>query len=99
MGIEDDNLRSKVCDKVVAEGLSVRETERLAEKAKEPAKKRSPRKQKNPDLAKVESDLKEALGTRVNIKYSGKKGKIIAKGERSDLCRSRLEPHLNPYIL
>ena len=76
VGIEDDKLRSKVCDKVVAEGLSVRETERLAEKAKEPAKKRSPRKQKNPDLAKVESDLKEALGTRVNIKYSGKKGKI-----------------------
>ncbi|MBO5995298.1 MAG: chromosome partitioning protein ParB, partial [Firmicutes bacterium] len=29
VGIEDDVIRSRVCDKVVAEGLSVRETEKL----------------------------------------------------------------------
>jgi len=39
-------------------------------------KKRPAARVKNPDVAKVEADLKEALGTRVTISQSGKKGKI-----------------------
>ena len=75
-GIEDEKIRQKLAEMIVSDGLSVRETERLAAEGLEKKRKRSPRKPKDPDLAKVESDLKEALGTRVNIKYSGKKGRI-----------------------
>lgn len=76
LGMENPEDREKLARKIVEEGLSVRETERLAANGLSGKRKRSPRKPKNPDLAKVESNLKEALGTRVNIKYSGKKGKI-----------------------
>ena len=31
---------------------------------------------KNPNVAKVEAELKEKLGTRVTINHNGKKGKI-----------------------
>ena len=51
-------------------------TEKLVSEADREAPKRAHRKAKDPNLARVEADLKEALGTRVNIKYSGKKGKI-----------------------
>ena len=76
LGMENPEDREKLARKIVEEGLSVRETEQLAANGLGGKRKRSPRKPKNPDLAKVESNLKEALGTRVNIKYSGKKGKI-----------------------
>ena len=61
-----------------AEGnLSVREIERLAAEAS-PERKRLAAKQrkKNTDILKVEEELKDILGTRVNLNHSGKKGKI-----------------------
>ena len=76
VSVEDENLRKKVTDKILKDGLSVRETEKLVSETDAAAPKRAHRKPKDPNLAKVEEDLKEALGTRVNIKYSGKKGKI-----------------------
>mgnify|MGYP007134826077 CR=1 FL=1 len=41
-----------------------------------PQKKKPVKKQKNPNEAKVEEELKEILGTRVHIQQSGKKGRI-----------------------
>ena len=76
VSLENEKLRKAIAEKIVNEGLSVRETEKLVSEAGQPAKKRAARKPKNPDLARVEEDLKEALGTRVNIKHNGKKGKI-----------------------
>ena len=76
VSLENEKLRKAIAEKIVKDGLSVRETEKLVSEAGQPAKKRTPRKPKNPDLARVEEDLKEALGTRVNIKHNGKKGKI-----------------------
>ena len=75
VSVEDEKKRRSITDKIIKNGLSVRETEKLIQeqsgKPKKPAKKA-----KDPDLARVEEDLKEALGTRVSIKHSGKKGKI-----------------------
>ena len=76
VSVEDENTRKKVTEKILKDGLSVRETEKLVSEADKEAPKRAHRKAKDPNLARVEADLKEALGTRVNIKYSGKKGKI-----------------------
>ena len=74
-GIEDKELQVKVAEKAVADGMSVRELEKYisnlgSEKEKKPAKP------KNADLVRVEEELKEALGTKVSISKSPKKGKI-----------------------
>ncbi len=57
------------------EGLSVREIEKMA--ADEPGRKKTiVKKAKNTELQRVEEELKSILGTKVSIKYNGKKGKI-----------------------
>ena len=72
----DEDMRKSIWEKMIKEGLSVREAEKLA--AGSPgAKKRKPAsKRKNPDVARVEEDLKDIFGTRVSINAAGKKGKI-----------------------
>lgn len=74
--VEDEDLRRQLFDKIVAEGLSVRETEKLVAELGKPAKKKAAQKVKNPDTVHVEEELKVILGTRVNIIEKGKKGKI-----------------------
>ena len=76
VSVPDEARQIEIARKILKEGLSVRETEKLAAEKDEPEKKRRGRKPKDPDVARVEADLKEALGTRVNIKRTGKKGKI-----------------------
>ncbi len=73
--IEKEEIRKEILDRIIAEGLSVRETEKLASNIGK-VKGRPAKKVKNPNVAKVEEDLKQALGTRVYIKQNGKKGKI-----------------------
>ncbi len=61
--------------KAAKEGLSVREIENMA--ADEPGRKKTAdKKAKNTELQRVEEELKSILGTKVSIKYNGKKGKI-----------------------
>ena len=76
VSVPDEARQIEIARKILKEGLSVRETEKLAAEKEEPGKKRRGRKPKDPDVTRVEADLKEALGTRVNIKRTGKKGKI-----------------------
>lgn len=73
--IDDESTRKALCDRIVKEGLSVRETERLAAEVSKP-KKRQAKKQKNPDVKRVESELKDILGTKISIEQKGSKGKI-----------------------
>lgn len=73
--IADESTRKALCDKIVKEGLSVRETEKLAAEIGKP-KKKAAKKQKNPDVKRVESELKDILGTKINIEQKGSKGKI-----------------------
>ncbi|MFR8854094.1 MAG: ParB/RepB/Spo0J family partition protein [Oscillospiraceae bacterium] len=72
----DEDMRKSIWEKMIKEGLSVREAEKLA--AGSPgAKKRKPAsKRKNPDVSRVEEDLKDIFGTKVSINAAGKKGKI-----------------------
>jgi ParB family chromosome partitioning protein len=65
----------EVAHKVFKEGWSVRQVEELAAKGK-PEKKSSKAGKRDPDLERVEGELKEILGTRVKIKEKGKKGKL-----------------------
>ncbi len=88
-GIADETMQVAVADKAVEEGLSVREVENLAKTIGEPKLKKQKQKRiKSPDVLKVEEELKVVLGTKVNLKHSGNKGKIeIEYYNREDLER------------
>ena len=61
-----------IAKRVIKDGLSVREVERLAGE-EEPKKKKAKTISINPDLNRIENELKQVLGTRVKIKEKGKK--------------------------
>ncbi len=75
--ISDEKKQIALADIAVKEGLSVRQMEKLAqENKKDKGTARSRDKAKNADVKRVEEDLKEILGTKVNLNRRGKKGKI-----------------------
>lgn len=76
-GIADSQRQIQIAEYAVREGLSVREVEKLIKEENEPKKKASrKKKEKSADVRKVEDDLKQIMGTKVNLSQSGKKGKI-----------------------
>ena len=86
--IADEARQIALADIAVKQGLSVREIEKLAKQNKDAAKPKPRVKSKNADVIRVEEDLKEVLGTKVNLNQKGKKGKIeIEFYSREDLER------------
>ncbi len=66
-----------LAEKVLKEGLSVRETERLASSGTSKKRKAKPlKKVKSKDVMSVEQELRDILGTKVNINMNGGKGSI-----------------------
>jgi ParB family chromosome partitioning protein len=72
-------LQDRVLDSVIGQELSVRQTEELVRRLREPkpdpaaqAAKRS-----DPDLERVEEDLRRALGTKVSLARSRRGGRIV----------------------
>ena len=65
----------ELAETVIKEGLSVRETEKLA--TSEKAKRKKPaRRQKNREILRVEEELRTLMGTKVNIVSKGRGGAI-----------------------
>lgn len=73
---EDKEYQLKLAELVVAEGLSVRETERLARKASSPVSGGKKAKKRNPYYDEVELALSEVLKRKVTVTKSTKKGSI-----------------------
>jgi len=66
-------LQLEVAKRVVRSGLSVRETERLAQNSQKQKKsKRNHKKPQDPNIRKLQDDLSGRLGARVNIKQKTK---------------------------
>lgn len=77
--VGDEALQKEICRKIVRGGLSVRATERLAEKIKDdarPARKRRNKPRRDADIESVESELRTLIGTKVNIIGTMSTGKI-----------------------
>jgi ParB family chromosome partitioning protein len=72
--------QAHVLGTVVAQGLSVRQAEELVRRLREPrdrsAATPAPRRL-DPDLERVEADLRERLGTKVSLNRSRKGGRIV----------------------
>jgi len=63
---------------IVDDGLSVRQAEELARRLREPRPPSTPNKPRSdPDLERVEDDLRNALGTKVSVARGRKGGRIV----------------------
>jgi ParB family transcriptional regulator, chromosome partitioning protein len=81
LSVVDPAMREILFARVIAEGISVRETEAAAQSYNTPRitpPKKTPRSErpKEPEIREVEERLIEALGTKVSVKGDGKKGTI-----------------------
>lgn len=65
----------KLAKEIVKKGLSVRETERLVSEPKKIIK--TPKAEKDTDVAALEKDLSQMLGAQVSIKWNGIKGSVV----------------------
>ena len=89
LSIEDEEVQSAVCDRIISNDLSVRDTERLIKNIEKVQKKQF--KVTNISIEhfpEVEGRLREILGTKISILYDGKRGKInIEFYNKEDLRR------------
>jgi len=77
LSIEDEEVQRAVCDRIIANDLSVRDTERLIKNIGKVQKRKFEVKNITIErFPEVEGKLRDVLGTKVSILYDGKKGKI-----------------------
>lgn len=77
LSIESVSGQINAARKIVTEGLSVRQAEKLATEQKSSGKPPAPKPPKDPNVAQLEDDLRRRLGTKVHLKtQEGGKGRI-----------------------
>ena len=65
-----------LADQVAEKGLSVRETERLAQRAIRPPRQKRPIPGNADELKRLERDMSQALGLRVELRHHGNRGEV-----------------------
>lgn len=75
LSFSDEKKQMAFCEKIIKNGLSVRQTETAAVK-KPRGRSISPAASKDPDIKNVEEKLIHALGTKVRIYHGKKRGRI-----------------------
>jgi ParB family transcriptional regulator, chromosome partitioning protein len=72
-------LQTRVLDSVIGQELSVRQTEELVRRLREPkpTPDKAPTRQSDPELERVEEDLRRSLGTKVSLARSRRGGRIV----------------------
>lgn len=89
-----DAMQSDAAHKVVKQGLSVRETERLVRRmqGEDGRPQRTRTASRDPDVVRLEQDLTEKLGARVQIKEGGKgRGQLVIAYNSADELEGILE--------
>lgn len=74
LSIDSESKQGRLCTKIIKNDLSVRETERYANKMSTSAKKRP--KEKDPNIISLEQELSELFGTKVRILKAKKGGRV-----------------------
>lgn len=75
-GLNDENKQIALAEDSIKKSWSVRELEKAVHDEKPAARKARKTKEKNANVKRVEEELKEVLGTKVNLNQKGSKGKI-----------------------
>ena len=72
-------LQDRVLDSVIGQELSVRQTEELVRRLREPKPEAAgaPTRRTDPELERVEEDLRRSLGTKVSLARSRRGGRIV----------------------
>lgn len=73
--VKKKTKQEELCKKIIEDGISVRDVERLASEEKK-IRKKPLKRVKSPDTLNVERELKEIYGTRVTINSRGDKGTV-----------------------
>ncbi|MCK4533066.1 ParB/RepB/Spo0J family partition protein [bacterium] len=78
LSLKEQKSQEDLAQRVATQKLSVRETEEIVQHYKPKKGKTKPGEEKtqNPEITNLEEKIQYALGTKVKIKNSGKKGKI-----------------------
>lgn len=76
LSLKSEKEMLKLAMQIEKEGLSVREVERRVSSDAKPKPRKGRAAEKNSDVLQVEAELKEHLGTKVNLKMGAKKGTI-----------------------
>jgi ParB family chromosome partitioning protein len=69
-----------VLDSVLGQDLSVRQAEELVRRLREPRttpERSTPARKSDPDLERIEEDLRRTLGTKVSLARSRRGGRIV----------------------
>ena len=85
-----------IADRVVAEGLTVRDIERMGENAGKTARGRKPPAKVDADTLALQDKLALALGAKVTIRHTGESGDIRVAfrdfEQLDDFCRRLCQP-------
>jgi ParB family transcriptional regulator, chromosome partitioning protein len=77
VGLEPQ-FQARLLDSIVGQSLSVRQTEELVRRLKEPRPSAARKKGRaDPDLERVEEDLRRSLGTKVSLARTRRGGRIV----------------------
>lgn len=77
VGLEPE-FQARLLDSIVGQALSVRQTEELVRRLREPRPTPSaPKRRTDPDLERVEEDLRRSLGTKVSLARTRRGGRIV----------------------
>jgi ParB family chromosome partitioning protein len=91
----DDDLQVQAAREVVRKRLSVRETENLVRRLQQSRKqngKQQGQRRADPDILRLQNELGEALGARVNIQHQASgKGKLVISYNNADEFQGILE--------
>jgi len=93
LGLQGD-AQIEAARRIVAKGMSVRETEQLVRRAQSPAVKAKSSKsiENDPDVRRLQEDLSERLGAAVKFQHSAKgKGKLVIQYNSLDELEGILE--------
>jgi ParB family chromosome partitioning protein len=83
LGLPDEKIQQHAAERIVKDGLNVRQTEGLVAKLQSRAAKQSPDNAKTPaivpidsNIGRLEANLREKFGTKVQLKYAKGKGAV-----------------------
>jgi ParB family chromosome partitioning protein len=77
VGLEPE-FQARLLDSIVGQALSVRQTEELVRRLREPRPTAArPKRRSDPDLERVEEDLRRSLGTKVSLARTRRGGRIV----------------------
>jgi len=77
LGLERAELQETALNTVLRKGLSVRQTEDLVRRLQEGRRPPRPAPASSPETKALEAEFREALGTKVTLKRSGMKGRLV----------------------